>query len=45
MANITHEGDAFEEMMKAAEKMDKEKKIETQVCSVDDPEGCENCGS
>tara|TARA_R110000822_G_scaffold32188_4_gene92668 strand:- start:4409 stop:4543 length:135 start_codon:yes stop_codon:yes gene_type:complete len=44
MANITFEGDAFEAMMKAAEEMDKTKKVTPQECSIDDTE-CLHCGS
>ena len=43
MANITEEGTAFEEMIKAAQDLDRRTKIKPQDCSLD--EDCEACGS
>jgi|TARA_R110000796_G_scaffold90993_2_gene195069 hypothetical protein len=43
MANITEEGTAFEEMIKAAQDLDRRTKIKPQECSIDDD--CEACGS
>jgi hypothetical protein len=43
MANITEDGNAFEEMMKAAQDLDRRTKIKPQECSLD--EDCEACGS
>jgi hypothetical protein len=44
MANITEESNAFEEMMRKAEELDKTKNVKPQECSLDD-EDCEACGS
>ena len=44
MSNITQEmnNDFMENLIKKAEKMDKDNPV--QACSIDNPE-CENCGS
>jgi len=44
MANITEELNAFEEMMRKAQELDKTKNVKPQECSLDD-EDCEACGS
>lgn len=45
MTSITQEfdNDFMENLMKQAEKMDKEKPVES--CNLDNPEDCEACGS
>lgn len=42
MANITEEGNGYEALMAAAERMNKEKVVVAQVCNLDD-ETCESC--
>ena len=44
MANITEESNAFEEMMRKAQELDKTKNVKPQECRLDD-EDCEACGS
>lgn len=44
MSNITEEGEAFAEMLRKAEELDKTKQVKPQECSLDN-EDCEACGS
>ena len=43
MANITEESNAFEEMLRKAEELDKTKEIKPNICNLDDE--CVTCGS